>query len=233
MPRGKKFKAACEGLDGDTLFPLSEAVGLVKSRSFVKFDESVDIAINLGVLPKYADQMVRGSCALPHGTGKTVRVLVFAKGDKVAEARDAGADHVGGPDLVQKIQDGWLEFDSVIATPDMMGQVGRIGRILGPRKLMPNPKTGTVTFEVADAVRATKSGKINFRVDKAGIIHAVVGRVSFDATALEENISALIETLNRLRPASAKGVYLRRVTLSSTMGPAIRVERGSLAPVLL
>lgn len=229
MPRGKQFIKACEGLGGDVYLPLTKAVAEVKKRSFTKFDESVDLAINLGVQPKYADQMVRGSCALPHGTGKQVRVLVFAKGEKVAEARDAGADFVGGPDLVKKIQDGWLDFDVVIATPDMMGQVGRIGRILGPRKLMPNPKTGTVTFEVGAAVKATKAGKINFRVDKAGIIHCSIGRVSFEASALEENIEALLDTLARLKPASSKGVYLRRVSLSSTMGPAVRVDRASLA----
>jgi large subunit ribosomal protein L1 len=232
MPPGKNFKKACEGLERTNALPLAEALRIVKERSFTKFDESVDIAVNLGVQPKYADQMVRGSCALPHGTGKQVRVLVFAKGDKVAEAREAGADHVGGPDLVQKIQDGWLDFDMVIATPDMMGQVGRLGRILGPRKLMPNPKTGSVTFDVGQAVKATKAGKINFRVEKAGIIHASVGRVSFELSALEENVESLIETLMRLRPASAKGTYLRRVTLSSTMGPAVRVDQGGLAPSL-
>jgi large subunit ribosomal protein L1 len=232
MPPGKNFKKACEGLERTNALPLAEALRIVKERSFTKFDESVDIAVNLGVQPKYADQMVRGSCALPHGTGKQVRVLVFAKGDKVAEAREAGADHVGGPDLVQKIQDGWLDFDMVIATPHMMGQVGRLGRILGPRKLMPNPKTGSVTFDVGQAVKATKAGKINFRVEKAGIIHASVGRVSFELSALEENVESLIETLMRLRPASAKGTYLRRVTLSSTMGPAVRVDQGGLAPSL-
>jgi len=198
----------------------------------MKFDQSVDIAVRLGVEPKHADQMVRGAVVLPHGTGKSVRVLVFAKGDKVAEARDAGADHVGGDDLVEKIKGGWLEFDKVCATPDMMGAVGKIGRVLGPRGMMPNPRTGTVTFDVGKAVEALKGGKIDFRVEKAGILHAQIGRISFDNDKLAENFTTLMEQIVRLKPASAKGTYLRSVTLSGTMTPGIRLETNSLLRTL-
>jgi len=198
----------------------------------VKFDQSVDVAVRLGVEPKHADQMVRGAVVLPHGTGKSVRVLVFAKGDKVAEARDAGADHVGGDDLVEKIKGGWLEFDKVCATPDMMGAVGKIGRILGPRGMMPNPRTGTVTFEVGKAVEALKGGKIDFRVEKAGILHAPIGRISFDNDKLAENFRTLMEQIMRLKPASAKGTYLRSVTLAGTMTPGVRLETNSLLRTL-
>jgi large subunit ribosomal protein L1 len=190
----------------------------------VKFDESVDIAVRLGVDPRHADQMVRGAVALPHGIGKDVRVLVFAKGDKVAEARDAGADFVGGQEFVDKIKEGWLDFDKVAATPDMMGSVGRIGRVLGPRGLMPNPKTGTVTFDIGRCVQQLKAGKIDFRVEKAGIVHAPVGRMSFDDDKLVENIRALMEMLVRLKPAAAKGTYVKSIALSGTMTPGVRLD---------
>ena len=227
MPQGKKYRKAAKGHDSQKPYELTEAVALLKKLSFVKFDESVDIAVRLGVDPRHADQMVRGAVSLPHGIGKTVRVLVFAKGDKVAEARDAGADFVGGMDLVEKIQGGWLEFDKVMATPDMMGAVGRIGRVLGPRGLMPNPKTGTVTFDVGKTVTELKSGRIQFRVEKAGIIHTPVGRMSFDNDKLAENITLLMDTLVRLKPASAKGTYIKSVTLSGTMTPGVRLETSS------
>jgi large subunit ribosomal protein L1 len=194
-----------------------------------KFDEAVEVAINLGVNPRHADQMVRGAVVFPHGLGKTVRVAVFAKGEKENEAREAGADFVGGEDLVKKIQsENWLDFDKAIATPDMMGLVGRIGRLLGPRGLMPNPKVGTVTFEIAKAVREMKAGRVEFRVDKAGIIHAPVGRISFEAGKLSENIQALVDQLMRLKPSTAKGVYVKGMTLSSTMGPGIKVDTNPL-----
>jgi large subunit ribosomal protein L1 len=205
-------------------YSLSEAVALVKKASFAKFDESVDISVNLGVDPRKSDQMVRGSVSLPHGTGKTARVLVFAKGAKEKEARDAGADYVGGDDLVEKIKEGWLEFDKAVATPDMMGTVGKIGKILGPRGLMPNPKTGTVTMDVAKAIKDLKAGKVDFKVEKAGIVHALVGRVSFTEEALIENTKAVVESINKAKPSTSKGKYLKRFTISSTMGPGIRVD---------
>ena len=192
------------------------------------FDESVDVSIRLGVDPRHADQMVRGAVVLPHGTGKSAKVVVFAKGEKEIEARDAGADFVGGADLAKKITDGWLDFDKAVATPDMMGVVGKLGRVLGPRGLMPNPKVGTVTFDIARAVADIKAGKVDFRVEKAGIVHAPVGRISFGSEKLLENITTLIETLNRLKPASSKGNYFRGFTLSSTMGPGIRVDVNNL-----
>jgi len=196
----------------------------VKKAAVVKFDESVDVAMNLGVDPRKADQMIRGSVELPHGTGKSVRVLVVAKGEKAAEALDAGADHVGAEDMIEKIQGGWIEFDRVVATPDMMGQVGKIGKILGPRGLMPNPKVGTVTMEIARTVASIKAGQVEFRVDKAGILHVPVGRASFEEDKLAENISNLVDTVKRLRPASAKGTYMKGVTLSTTMGPGIPLD---------
>jgi len=219
-------------VDSDKRYQVDEAIELLKKCHTVKFDQSVDVAVRLGVEPKHADQMVRGAVVLPHGTGKSVRVLVFAKGDKVAEARDAGADHVGGDDLVEKIKGGWLEFDKVCATPDMMGAVGKIGRILGPRGMMPNPRTGTVTFEVGKAVEALKGGKIDFRVEKAGILHAPIGRISFDNDKLAENFRTLMEQIMRLKPASAKGTYLRSVTLAGTMTPGVRLETNSLLRTL-
>ena len=203
---------------------LEEAVPLLKRIKYAKFDETVELAMRLGVDPKHADQMVRGTVVLPHGLGKTKRVLVIASGEKVKEAQDAGADLVGGDDMVAKIQGGWMEFDAVISTPDMMKSVGRLGKVLGPRGLMPNPKTGTVTFDVARAVRETKAGKVEFRTDKTGIIHAPVGKLSFDAPKLVENASTLITSILKAKPASAKGKYVRSVTLSGTMTPGISID---------
>ncbi len=228
----RKQKEVRGAVDSDKRYQLDEAIELLKKCHTVKFDQSVDVALRLGVEPKHADQMVRGAVVLPHGTGKSVRVLVFAKGDKVAEARDAGADHVGGDDLVDKIKGGWLEFDKVCATPDMMGSVGKIGRVLGPRGMMPNPRTGTVTFEVGKAVEALKGGKIDFRVEKAGILHAPIGRISFENDQLAENFRTLMEQVMRLKPASAKGNYLRSVTLAGTMTPGIRLDTNSLLRAL-
>ncbi|MBF0145194.1 MAG: 50S ribosomal protein L1 [Magnetococcales bacterium] len=222
--RGKRMRAIREQVVRTNVYPLPEAVALLKQVSKVKFDETVDLAVNLTVDPRHADQMVRGTVALPHGVGKTVRVLVFAKGEKAKEASAAGADHVGAEELVDKIQGGWLEFDRVVACPDVMGVVGRLGRVLGPRGLMPNPKLGTVTFDVAKIVGDIKAGQVAFRVEKAGIIHAGIGKISFDAVKLVENIQALIEQLRKLRPASSKGSYMKRITLSSTMGPGIQVD---------
>ncbi len=218
------MRAIREQVVRTNVYPLPEAVALLKQVSKVKFDETVDLAVNLTVDPRHADQMVRGTVALPHGVGKTVRVLVFAKGEKAKEASAAGADHVGAEELVDKIQGGWLEFDRVVACPDVMGVVGRLGRVLGPRGLMPNPKLGTVTFDVAKIVGDIKAGQVAFRVEKAGIIHAGIGKISFDAVKLVENIQALIEQLRKLRPASSKGSYMKRITLSSTMGPGIQVD---------
>ncbi|MBO6941057.1 MAG: 50S ribosomal protein L1 [Deltaproteobacteria bacterium] len=229
MKTGKKRRASLEKVQHGHRYSLQEACQLVKEASFAKFDETVDLAVRLGVNPKHADQMVRGAVVLPHGTGSTKRVLVFAKGEKAQEAEAAGADFVGSDDLVAKINDGWLDFDTVIATPDMMGQVGRLGRVLGPRGLMPNPKVGTVTFDVTKAVSEAKAGKIEFRVERAGIVHAPIGKVSFEQAQLEANTRALLDTLVRLKPASAKGVYMKSITMSSTMGPGIRIEPGSIS----
>ncbi|MCA9708779.1 MAG: 50S ribosomal protein L1 [Myxococcales bacterium] len=228
---GKKIRAAVEKFDRNKRYSLDEACELVTTLSFAKFDETVEVAARLGVNPRHADQMIRSSCALPHGTGKSVRVVVFAKGDRAAEAEQAGADLVGSDDLVAKIQEGWLEFDSAIATPDMMGLVGRLGRILGPRNLMPNPKVGTVTMDVAKAVRELKAGRIDFRTEKTGIVHAPIGKVSFGGPKLRENLLALLETLQRLKPSTAKGKYFKSVTLSSTMGPGVRLDTNEVAAV--
>ncbi|MEM8609965.1 MAG: 50S ribosomal protein L1 [Myxococcota bacterium] len=228
MKPGKKRGAAVQKPDKNRRYGLSEAVSLVKELAFANFDESVDVAVRLGVDPKHADQMVRGAVVLPHGTGKTNRVLVFAKGEKVSEAESAGADFVGGDDYVAKINEGWLEFDTVIATPDMMGQVGRLGRVLGPRGLMPNPKVGTVTFDVSKAVREAKAGKVEFRVEKAGIVHAQVGKKSFSESELAGNVRSLVGALVKAKPAAAKGTYLKSITLSSTMGPGIRIDAGTI-----
>lgn len=228
MKAGKKRAAAIQKPDRSHRYDLGEAVSLVKELAFANFDESVDVAVRLGVDPKHADQMVRGAVVLPHGTGKTNRVLVFAKGEKVAEAEEAGADYVGADDFVTKIGEGWLEFDTVIATPDMMGQVGRLGRVLGPRGLMPNPKVGTVTFDVDKAVREAKAGKVEFRVEKAGIVHAQVGKKSFGKSELAGNVRSLVGALVKAKPAAAKGTYLRSITLSSTMGPGIKVDPGTI-----
>ena len=226
MPnQSKRFKKAMEGIEQTTLYSLEDAMKKIKASPAAKFDETVDIAINLGVDPKHADQMVRGAIELPNGVGKQTRVLVFAKGDKEKEAKAAGADYVGGDELAKKIQDeSWFEFDRVIATPDMMGVVGRLGRILGPRGLMPNPKLGTVTPNVGDAVRDQKAGKVEYRVDKAGIVHCGIGKVSFDAEKLWENASALIDVVLRAKPAASKGIYMKKISVSSTMGPGIKVD---------
>ena len=225
---GKRYLANREKIDSQKKYSLAEAVDLLKSLEQSKFDESLDVAVRLGVDPRHADQMVRGAVVLPHGTGKSAKVLVFAKGEKEIEAKEAGADFVGGDDFAKKITEGWLDFDKAVATPDMMGVVGKLGRILGPRGLMPNPKVGTVTFDIARAVRDIKAGKVDFRVEKAGIIHAPVGRISFSSEQLKENIATLVETLNRLKPASSKGNYMRGFALSTTMGPAVRIDVSSL-----
>jgi large subunit ribosomal protein L1 len=220
---GKKFEAAAKQIDKPA-YTLGDAMPLVKKIAFAKFDETVDIAIRLGVDPKHADQMVRGTVVLPHGLGKTLRVIAIASGDKVREAREAGADEVGGDDLVQKIQGGWMEFDAVVATPDMMKSVGRLGKVLGPRGLMPNPKTGTVTMDVARAVKELKAGKVEFRVDKTGIIHSAVGKVSFDAAKLTDNAQALIASVLKAKPATAKGKYVKSIVVSSTLGPGVAID---------
>lgn len=225
---GKNYSANRAKVDPDRKYSLGEAVDLLKSFTTAKFDESVDLAVRLGVDPRHADQMVRGAEMLPNGSGKSARIVVFAKGEKEIEARDAGADFVGADDLAKKISDGWLDFDKAIATPDMMGVVGKLGRVLGPRGLMPNPKVGTVTFDIARAVQEIKAGKVEFRVEKSGIVHVPVGRLSFSAEKLFENISAMVETLNKLKPSSSKGNYMRGLTLASTMSPGIRVDLNSL-----
>jgi large subunit ribosomal protein L1 len=226
---GKKYRKAKEVVAAKPTYPLPEAVAAVAKNAFAKFDETVELAMRLGVDPKHADQMVRGTVVLPHGLGgKSKKVLVIASGEKLKEAQAAGADHVGGDDMVQKIQEGWLDFDAVVATPEMMKSVGRLGKVLGPRGLMPNPKTGTVTFEVGKAVREIKAGKVEFRVDKTAIIHAPVGKVSFGVEKLLENAKTLIDTVIKARPAAAKGRYVRSIALSSTMGPGVRVDLASV-----
>jgi len=222
----KRYRGAAAAIDRARRYPIDEAVRtLLDAGGEAKFDESVEVAVRLGVDPRQADQNVRGTVVLPHGTGKSVRVLVFAKGEKAREAQEAGADHVGADDLVKKIQEEqWLEFDTAIATPDMMGQVGRLGKVLGPRGLMPNPKVGTVTFEVAKAVREVKAGKVEFRVDKAGIVHVPVGKRSFGADKLLDNVQALLTSLVRAKPAAAKGQYVQTIALATTMGPSVRVD---------
>jgi large subunit ribosomal protein L1 len=225
MPkRGKKFKDARANIDPGKRYDFVEGLQLALESSYARFDESVDIAIRLGVDPRHADQMVRGTVVLPNGLGKEVRVLVFAKGEKVKEALDAGADHAGGEELIDKIKEGWLEFDKTVATPDMMGQVGKIGKVLGPRGLMPNAKLGTVTFDVAKVIQEIKAGKVDFRVEKTGIVHAPVGKKSFGAEKLLQNISTLIETLMRLKPTTAKGAYVRGIAVSTTMGPGVQID---------
>jgi large subunit ribosomal protein L1 len=221
---GKKFTDAVKLFDRDKLYEIEEAFDLVKKTATAKFDETVEVAVKLGVDPKHADQQVRGAVVLPHGTGKTKRVVVFAKGEKVKEAEEAGADVVGAEDLVAKIQGGWLDFDVAVATPDMMALVGRLGKVLGPRGLMPNPKVGTVTADVARALNEIKAGKIEYRTDKAGNIHAPIGKASFDAAKLADNFRTLIETLIKAKPAVAKGQYIRSVVISTTMGPGIRLN---------
>ncbi len=221
---GKKYVEVKKKIDPQKKYTVEDALGLVLESAYAKFDESVDVALRLGVDPRHADQMVRGSIVLPHGTGRTTRVLVFAKGEKVKEAEEAGADIVGAEDMAEKIQGGWLEFDKVIATPDMMGTVGKLGRILGPRGMMPNPKLGTVTFDVAKAVNEMKAGRVDFRVDKVGIVHCSVGKVSFGSEKIMDNLKALLEIVLKLKPSSSKGTYLKSVALSSTMGPGVRVD---------
>jgi len=225
----KKMAKAIEGIDRGKEYSLVEAVKMVKERAFAKFDETVDLAMNLGVDPRKSDQMVRGSVMLPHGTGKTVRVLVFAKGEKEKEALDAGADFTGAEELVEKIKGGWLDFDKAVATPDMMGTVGKIGKILGPRGLMPNPKLGTVTFEVGKAVQDLKGGKVEFKVEKAGIVHVPIGKASFSETAILENAQAAVDSIVRAKPSTAKGKYLKKVSISSTMGPGVKIDTASLS----
>jgi large subunit ribosomal protein L1 len=220
----KRYLAVSKQVNRSVRYPLEEAVRLVIETATAKFDETIELAVRLGVDPRQADQNVRGTVVLPHGTGKPVRILVFAKGEKEREAKEAGADFVGGDDLVRKISDGWLEFDRVVATPDMMGLVGRIGKILGPRGLMPNPKVGTVTFDVGKTVAELKAGKVEFRVEKAGIVHVAIGKKSFGAEKLTENAGALIASLMRAKPSSAKGVYLQSISISATMGPGVRVD---------
>lgn len=221
---GKKMDNVISKIDLNQEYSLEEAIALVKESTFVRFDETVDMAINLGVDAKKSDQMVRGTVVLPYGTGKSVRVLVFAKGEKEKEAREAGADYIGAEDLVEKIQHGWLEFDKAVATPDLMGMVGKLGKILGPRGLMPNPKLGTVTFDIAKAVREIKAGKVEYKVEKAGIVHVPVGKVSFDKDKLLENTMAILKSIVRAKPATSKGKYIKKVTISSTMGIGVKVD---------
>jgi len=222
---GKKFKAAAALVDQNKHYSLEEAIGLAKKTARTKFDETVDLAVNLGVDPKQADQMVRGTVILPHGTGKKVKILVFAKGEKDKEARDAGADYVGAEDLAEKIQkEGWTDFDTVVATPDIMALVGRLGKVLGPRGLMPNPKTGTVTFDIAKAIKEIRAGKVEYRVEKAGIIHVPVGKASFDENKLVDNARAVLESILKAKPSSSKGKYLKTAGVSTTMGPGIKMD---------
>jgi len=229
--RGKKYVEARKKIAGPAGVGVDEAVKLAVESSFAKFDEMLDVAVRLGVDPRHADQMVRGSVVLPNGIGKSVRVLVMAKGEKEKEAQDAGADYVGGEDLVEKIKGGWFDFDKVVATPDMMGAVGKIGKILGPRGLMPNAKAGTVTFDVTKAVKELKAGKIEFRVEKAGIVHAPMGKVSFGVEKLVQNVSAFLETILRMKPSSSKGTYLKGIALSTTMGPGVKIDTSLIKEV--
>ena len=225
---GKRLRAANEGIDRKAVYALPEAVEMVKSRATAKFDETIEVSLNLGVDPRHADQMVRGVANLPNGTGRTVRVAVFARGPKADEATAAGADVVGAEDLVERVQDGYTEFDRVIATPDMMPLVGRLGRVLGPRGLMPNPKVGTVTMDVAKAVEAAKGGAVQFRVEKAGIVHAGVGKASFTAQAIAENVRALVDAVSKAKPTGAKGTYMQRASITSTMGPGVKIDVATL-----
>ncbi len=229
MKHGKRYNEAAKKIEPQKAYSLSEAIDLVKQTASTKFTESVDIAIRLGVDPKKADQMVRGTVTLPHGTGKEVRVLVLAKPPKDQEAKDAGADHVGLEEYIEKFKSGWTDVDVVIATPDLMSEVGKLGKILGPRGLMPNPKSGTVTNDIAEAVKEVKAGKIEFRVDKAGVVHATVGKADFEKRQLEENIKAFIGTIQRLKPPTSKGQYINGISLSSTMGPGIKIDRSHIS----
>lgn len=224
MKRGKKWKSAREKIDKNKEYTLSESINILRSGSYAKFDESLDIAVNLGVDPRKSDQTVRSVVVLPHGTGKNVRVLVFAQGDKAKEAQEAGADFIGGEDLAEKIQGGWMDFDAVVATPDMMKVVGKLGKVLGPHGLMPNPKVGTVTMDISKAVKDLKMGRVEFRVEKGGILHAAIGKMSFDPEKLKENVTAFIEAVLKAKPTTSKGQYVKKVTLSSTMGQGIRLS---------
>jgi large subunit ribosomal protein L1 len=224
MSAGKRFQEALGKVDKGRLYDAAEALELAKQLSRTKFDETVEVALRLGVDPRHSDQVVRGAVVLPHGTGKTSRVAVFAQGDKIREAEEAGGDFVGGEDLAQRIQNGWTGFDTAVATPDMMALVGRLGKILGPRGLMPNPRTGTVTFDLRNAIREIKAGKIEYRTEKAGIVHAPIGKVSFSAEALAENLSIVVDAVQKAKPAGAKGTYLKGITISTTMGPGIAVN---------
>ncbi len=225
---GRKYEAAVALVEPRS-YTVPEAMQAVKKAAFAKFDETVDLAVRLGVDPKHSDQMVRGSVLLPHGTGKKVRVVVFAKGDKEKEAREAGADVVGSEDLVEKITKGWLEFDRVISTPDLMGMVGKLGKILGPRGLMPNPKAGTVTFDLAKAIREVRQGRVEFKVEKAGIVHVLIGKASFEPQKLAENANAVLEAIVKAKPSTAKGVYLKSIAVSSTMGPSVKIDTAHVA----
>ena len=226
--RGKKYLEAAKLVDRSKAYPIDEAMELVKKTSITKFDASVEVAFRLGVDPKKADQQIRGAVVLPNGTGKTQRVLVFAKGEKAKEAEAAGADYVGDSDYINKIQQGWFDFDVIVATPDMMGEVGKLGRVLGPKGLMPNPKTGTVTFDVAKAIADIKAGKVEYRADKAGIVHAPIGKVSFDTQKLVENFLAVFDAIQKAKPAAAKGTYMKSVNITTTMGPSIKVDASSV-----
>ena len=228
MARGRTYRQKADAVDRDKHYPLDEAVALLLESKRTKFDETAEVALNLGVDPRHADQNVRGAIVLPHGTGKSARVVVFAKGDKEREAREAGADEVGAEDLAKRIQEGWLDFDRVIATPDMMSVVGRLGRVLGPRGLMPNPKVGTVTQDVTKAVSEQKAGKVEFRVDKAGIVHAPFGKTSFSSEQLKDNLLAIADVILKAKPIAAKGTYLKKVSISTSMGPGIRLDTASL-----
>jgi large subunit ribosomal protein L1 len=230
--RGKQYNSAKQKIDAQKAYDFSEALKLALDMSYAKFDESVDVAVRLGVDPRHADQMVRGSVVLPNGTGKEVKVLVFAKGEKEKEAEEAGADFVGNDDLIEKIKGGWFGFDKTVSTPDMMGSVGKIGKVLGPRGLMPNAKTGTVTFDVGRAVNELKAGKIDFRVERAGIVHASMGKVSFGVERLVENLTSFMETIVRLKPASSKGTYLKSIAISTTMGAGIRIDPAHVKSIL-
>jgi large subunit ribosomal protein L1 len=226
--KGKKYCQAIEKVDCSKIYEFEEGLKLVIENAFAKFNETIEVATRLGVDPRKADQMVRGTVQLPHGTGKAVRVLVFAKGEKEKEATEAGAEYVGGDDLLEKIKGGWFDFDRVVATPDMMGAVGKIGKLLGPRGLMPNPKTGTVTFNIKETVQELKAGKIEFKVDKAGIVHTPVGKVSFGLEKLKDNIIAMVETIFKVKPPTSKGVYVKNISLSSTQGPGVKIDPASV-----
>lgn len=227
MKHGKAYRGVLDKIDRTQEYEIGEALEILKNGVQANFDHSVDLAINLGVDPRHADQMVRGTVSLPHGTGKTVRVLVFAKGEQVMEAEEAGADYVGAEDLIERIKGGWLEFDAVVATPEMMREVGKLGSVLGPRKLMPSPKAGTVTNDISQTVKELKAGKIEFRVEKSGIIHTVVGKLSFGSEQLSENLTAIMEAIIRARPAAAKGTYLKKLTISTTMSPGIKIVKSA------